>query len=270
MNFDKAVILARGLGSRMRKRGEQSALTTEQAATADNGVKAMIPIDRPFLDYVLSELAGAGYRRVGIVIGPEHDCIRRHYEQHPPTIISIDYVVQTEPLGTADAVLAAEDFAADDEFVVINSDTYYPPESLVAIAGLGSPGLVGFERDSMLAGGNISEQRVTKFAVIQIDDEGWLENIIEKPDEAVLATIAPPVCLSMNCWRFGPRIFEACRSISPSPRGELELPDAVKHAMEKLGERFRVVKVAAPVLDLTSRADISLVADRLAGREVRY
>ncbi len=270
MNLDKAVILARGLGTRMREQGGHSALTAEQAATANNGVKAMIPIDRPFLDYVLSELAGAGYRRVGIVIGPEHDCIRRHYEQYPPEIISIDYAVQVKPLGTADAVLSAEGFAAGDEFMVINSDTYYPPQSLTAMAKLGSPGLVGFERDAMLAGGNIPAERVARFAVIRADADGFLDMIVEKPTPEILAAMPAPIRLSMNCWRFSPRIFEACRKIPLSSRGELELPDAVRYSMEHLGERYRVAAVAAPVLDLTSRTDISTVAEKLAGSEVRY
>ncbi len=270
MNPDKAVILARGLGKRMREQGGRSNLTAEQAAIADNGVKAMIPIDRPFLDYVLSELAETGYRRVGIVIGPEHDCIRRHYEQCPPQIISIDYAVQVEPLGTADAVLAAEAFAAGDEFLVINSDNYYPPQALEAMARLGSPGLAGFERDAMLAGGNIPPQRVAKFAVIRTDAAGCLSMIVEKPAPAVLAAMPAPVRISMNCWRFGPKIFEACRKISPSPRGEMELTDAVRYAIEHLGERFRVASIAAPVLDMTSRADIAAVAEKLAGIRVRY
>jgi glucose-1-phosphate thymidylyltransferase len=72
----------------------------------------------------------------------------------------------------------------------------------------------------------------------------------------------------MNCWRFRPSIFEACRKVRPSPRGELELPDAVQYAIDVLGERFAVVKVRAPVLDLTSRGDVAAVAAKLAGVEV--
>ena len=69
---DKVVILARGMGSRMRRGDSSAGLDERQAAVADSGVKALIPIDRPFLDYVLSRVADAGYRRVCLVIGPEH------------------------------------------------------------------------------------------------------------------------------------------------------------------------------------------------------
>ena len=59
--LDKAVILARGLGTRMRETDGDAELTAEQTAVAESGVKAMMPIDRPFLDYVLSELAEHGF-----------------------------------------------------------------------------------------------------------------------------------------------------------------------------------------------------------------
>ena len=42
-------------------------------------MKAFIPIGRPFLDYILSALADAGLTRLCIVIGPEHDVVRRYY-----------------------------------------------------------------------------------------------------------------------------------------------------------------------------------------------
>ena len=41
----------------------------------------MIPIGRPFLDYVLSGLADAGYRRVCLVVGPEHQAVRDYYRR---------------------------------------------------------------------------------------------------------------------------------------------------------------------------------------------
>ena len=57
---DKAVILARGLGTRMRKCDAAAQLDARQSAAADAGMKGMIPIRRPFLDYILSALADAG------------------------------------------------------------------------------------------------------------------------------------------------------------------------------------------------------------------
>ena len=73
----------------------------------------------------------------------------------------------------------------------------------------------------------------------------------------------------MNCWRFGPSIFRACRAIRPSPRGEFEIPDAVQHVIHALGETFSAVQVRAAVLDMTSRTDIAAVAAILDKVEVR-
>ena len=84
-----------------------------------------------------------------------------------------------------------------------------------------------------------------------------------------MAALPRPLWLSMNCWRFGPSIFKAFRSIKPSPRGEFELPDAVQYAKDVLGETFFAVTVRAPVLDMTSRGDIASVAALLQGTEVR-
>jgi glucose-1-phosphate thymidylyltransferase len=95
-----------------------------------------------------------------------------------------------------------------------------------------------------------------------------LRQVIEKPDEATLARFGDAACLSMNCWKFTPAIFRACKSIEPSPRGEYELPDAVRYAMEQLGERFTAVVCDEPVLDLSYRDDITGVAQRLADVEV--
>src|SRR6266542_906845 len=77
--IEKAVILAAGLGTRMRKADGAAPLDPEQAAAADTGVKAMIPIGRPFLDYVISALADSGIRDICLVIGPAHDAIRDYY-----------------------------------------------------------------------------------------------------------------------------------------------------------------------------------------------
>src|SRR5262245_57955777 len=113
----KAVILARGLGTRMRRYDDAARVDPSQSAVADTGVKAMIPIGRPFLDYILSSLADAGYRDVCLVIGPEHQVVREYYTaKAPPRRTRVSFAVQEKPLGTADAVLAAEEFAVGEDF----------------------------------------------------------------------------------------------------------------------------------------------------------
>ena len=121
----KVVILARGLGTRMRKADDKARLEGHQEAVAARGIKAMIPIGRPFLDYVLTEVADAGFTDVCLVIGPEHQAVRDHYEREMvPSRVRVRFAVQERALGTANAVLSAEEFAAGDTFVVLNSDNY--------------------------------------------------------------------------------------------------------------------------------------------------
>jgi len=267
---DKSVVLARGLGVRMQQPDASARLDREQASAADAGMKGMIPFGRPFLDYVLSALADAGYRQACLVIGPEHEAIREYYTRiRRPTRIEVSFAIQERALGTADAVAAAERFVAGERFLVINSDNYYPVEACRALRTLGSAGLAAFARDDLVRDGNIGADRVRQFAVVRVDAAGDLLDIIEKPDEAALAALGPDVWISMNCWTFTASIFRACANIRPSPRGELEVTDAVRYAITSLGERFRVLQFRLPVLDVSTRGDVAPVAVRLAGIEAR-
>ena len=266
----KSVVLARGLGVRMQQPDASARLDREQASAADAGMKGMIPFGRPFLDYVLSGLADAGYRQACLVIGPEHEAIREYYTRiSRPTRIEVSFAIQERALGTADAVAAAESFVAGERFLVVNSDNYYPVEACRALRTLGSAGLAAFARDDLVREGNIGADRVRQFAVVRISAAGDLVDVIEKPDEATMAAMGPDVWVSMNCWMFTASIFRACANIRPSPRGELEVTDAVRYAITSLGERFRVLTFRLPVLDVSTRGDVAPVARRLAGIEAR-
>ncbi|MEP6993105.1 MAG: nucleotidyltransferase family protein [Acidobacteriota bacterium] len=266
---EKAVILAAGLGTRMRKVGAQAALEPEQSAVADAGIKAMIPFGRPFLDYVLSGLADARVGEVCIVVAPGDRSIREHYAASPPERMRLCFAVQPEPRGTADAVLAAEGFVGDSDFLSLNSDNYYPIAAYRALQELDGPGLPVFDREELVRHGHITRHRVNRYAVLRIDPEGFLEQIEEKPDAAAVASLGERVLVSMNLWRFSPAIFEACRRVPISSRGELELPQAVQWAVRRLQQRFRAVPCEGAVLDLSTRGDIAAVAGGLRGVEVR-
>lgn len=266
-NSGKIVVLARGLGTRMRKASD-AILSQKQAAMADSGIKALVPIDRPFLDYVLTAAADAGWRDVCLIIGPEHQAIRDYYQSLDCRRIRISFAIQQEPRGTADAVAAAADFTANDDFLCINSDNFYPAEALESLHQASGMALAAFDADGMLRGSNIPADRLKRFAVLQLRPDGTLQRIIEKPSDEQLAALARPHYLSMNCWRFTPAIYAACRAIKPSVRGELEITDAVQHAAEQPGERFTALPCNKPVLDLSFREDISPVARLLSGKNV--
>jgi len=122
-----AAILARGLGSRMRRADSGASLNAEQTAAADSGVKGMIPIGRPFLDYVLSALADAGIDTVVLVVGPEHHAVRHYFvNQSPPTRVTLKFATQAEPIGTANAVVAAAEVIGDEPFLVLKRGQLLP------------------------------------------------------------------------------------------------------------------------------------------------
>jgi dTDP-glucose pyrophosphorylase len=263
----KAVILARGLGRRMQAVDTGAPLTGAQASTADAGIKGMIDVGRPFLDHVLSGLADAGLHEVCFVIGPGTSPIRDRYTSGVSRL-QVAFAIQEEPRGTADAVRAAVDFAGEDPFLVLNADNLYPVEAVRSLTGLGGSGLVGFDATALTRDANIPAERIRKFAIVEVTDASNLRAIHEKPDDATYARLAPHSLVSMNLWSFTPVIFAACQRVTLSPRGELELQDAVRIAMEDFGEPFRVIPFAGGVLDLSTRADIAEVQRRLAGNAV--
>ncbi|MGB7226190.1 MAG: nucleotidyltransferase family protein [Candidatus Acidiferrales bacterium] len=265
----KAVILARGLGKRMRSSKSSAHLDADQSHAADAGMKAMIPIGRPFLDFVLSALADAGFTEACLVVGPEHDAIREYYAALPTRRIKVSFAIQEQPIGTANALLAAESFTAVESFLVLNSDNYYPVEVFSTLRTLGEPGLPAFEREALVRDSNIPRERIRGYALLKISPSGYLECIVEKPDEMpVAAASGEEVFISMNCWRFAPEIFRACREVPRSSRGEFELPEAVQLGLASLGLRFKAIPFHAGVLDLSYRGDIAEVAKRLAGVRV--
>ena len=327
----RAVVLARGLGTRMREADPAVTLTPDQQRSADAGLKPMMPINgRPFIDYVLGAAADAGVTDVALVVAPDHEIIRRHFDAHAPARLRVAFVVQDAPLGTANAVLAAERWAAGEPFLVMNADNLYPVPALRDLAALDEPGLLAFEAGDLVRTSNIPADRVKAFAIVEADEQGYLTRVIEKPgelppddqglppDDEVLPpeggsygisekdpakddpakgdpakddpakddgaktdptktdlTRPDPVAsafrrkhharallISMNCWRFDARIFDACRDVPRSRRGEFELPQAVMLALGR-GMRLRALSARGPVLDLSRRADMADLARRL-------
>lgn len=265
----KAVVLAAGRGTRMQRRAaDDPALSPEQEEAAAAGQKALMPVGRPLLDYVLSALADAGITDICIVVAPGASPIAQRYAvTAPPSRMRVVFAVQSTPRGTADALLSAREFVGDDAFLVLNADNYYPVSVIKHLAGCGAPCVAAFGARTLIEHGNIPPSRIAAYALLDVAPDGVLADIVEKPG-AVPPASSSDSLVGMNLWAFTPEIFSACEDVAPSPRGELELPQAVRLAVRERGMRVRTVTVAEGVLDLSSRADVASVAERLRGVRV--
>src|SRR2546428_7315254 len=110
--IDQAVILAGGLGSRL---GE----LTQQMP------KPLLPVGgRPFLEYVIWNLSRFDINRFLFSVGYRADQIIEHFGDGSRFSISIDYVVEQQPLNTGGALLFAGD-KLHETFLVANGDTLF-------------------------------------------------------------------------------------------------------------------------------------------------
>ena len=268
MEVHRAVILAAGVGTRMRLAVPDAVLTPDQRAVADAGLKGLMPFGRPFLDHVVSALAEAGIDEVCLVVGPGSHEIVAYVEGHQGfegQRMELSTALQSRPLGTADALSSAASFTRDQPFLVLNSDNFYPVAGLRQLVSLGGAGLLAIERSATLRDPttNLGADRLANFAVIEADAEGSIRRLEEKPARERYDHLPDPLWLSVNCWRFDPSIYDFCADLKPSGRGELELPAAALAAVEA-GVTIRLVPTQG-VLDLSTRADVAPVGRLLPG-----
>lgn len=105
----KAVILVGGEGTRLRP------LTC-------NMPKAMVPVvNKPFLEHVVQYLNEHGIREIILALGCLPDPIQNYFGDGSEYGVSITYVIENSPLGTAGAVKNAEALL-DGSFFVLNGD----------------------------------------------------------------------------------------------------------------------------------------------------
>ena len=279
----KLVILAGGIGSRMRKpeQGESRQVDSRLLSEADSKPKAMIGVGegyRPFLDYLLYNAREAGYRDVVIVINERDDSIRSYYgrldRDNEYNGLIISYAIQQippdreKPLGTADALLQALLQRSDWEglkFTVCNSDNLYSTKALkILLETSHTHAMIDYDRSAL----RFKEDRIEKFAVTLKNEEGCLIDILEKPsrDEIAYAMDSNDrIGVSMNIFSFSySEILPILKLVPLHPvRKEKELPQAVKMLIQKQAGCMMLYPLAEHVPDLTSKQDIASVIEQV-------
>ena len=127
---------------------------------------------RPFLDYLLSAIADAGIRRVGLVVAPAHEAARRTTTGWTRRRCVSRSASSSSPNRAAPRTRCwrLKPWTGGEPFLVMNGDNLYPADVLRDLAALDEPGLPGFHRDDLVRSSNIPDHRVASFALIETDD----------------------------------------------------------------------------------------------------
>ena len=271
----KLIIMAAGASSRMKRSLETSELTPETKKIASSAHKSLIPLgskQKPLLFHLIQNAVNAGFKEVYLITSPENEAFRACVGSAPKNNhfagalvhYAIQYLLQgrNKPLGTADAVQQAMEQYPElknESFTICNGDNLY---SVHAFALLLAPrdthhALISYNRSSL----NYSSARMSSFAIIDISEEGLLENIIEKPDPETLKNYEDTsdyIGVSMNIFSFkGALLFPYLKNCPIHlERNEKELPEAVRMMIKESKNRTRCFKVSEHLPDLTSAEDL--------------
>ncbi len=108
----KCVILGGGKGVRLRK-------------VINDIPKPMAPVaGKPFLEYLILQLKKYNIRDVVISIGYKGDAIKSYFGNGGKWDMNISYSSEDEPLGTGGALKKAINMVDNEQFIVMNGDSY--------------------------------------------------------------------------------------------------------------------------------------------------
>ncbi|MFM2401897.1 MAG: Glucose-phosphate adenylyltransferase [Bacteroidota bacterium] len=272
----RLLILAGGMASRMKKAlaEENSDLDPKLVAQANAVTKGMIQVGKngkTLIDYQLYNAHLAGIEEVMLLLHPTDNVSQEYCEsllaKDATWGMKIVFARQQipadreKPAGTADAVYQALSQHTDwqtGRVIVCNSDNLYSVNALKTLLASEVPqALISYHRDSLL----YPEERISAFALIRTDAEGYLLEIIEKPTKEQADELMAKqgrLGVSMNVFVFEASTFLPYLAKTPfhAVRNEKELPTSVVMFGEGEGKGFFAIPLAENVPDLTSKEDI--------------
>jgi bifunctional UDP-N-acetylglucosamine pyrophosphorylase/glucosamine-1-phosphate N-acetyltransferase len=230
--IEQAVILAAGRGTRLG----QIAVTRS---------KALLPVaGKPLLGRVIDTIRETGLRRIVVVAGENIDEINRYISCNESNIDGDIVVCQQQmPLGTADALLTAQD-TIQGSFLLISVDNIVASTELrLLIAHFNSR----YREEVTLGLVHAPTDEIAQSASVEIDGQR-VTRIVEKPanPQDGYASIMVYACSR--------RFLNDVARVKVSPRGEKELPDAVQAYLNKDG--WVGYRVFSHRLHLTYPADL--------------
>lgn len=185
--------------------------------------KQLLPVyNKPMIYYPLSVLMLAGIRDVLVITTP-HDAEQflRVLGDGSQWGISIQFAVQPDPGGLAQAFLIGEKFIAGDPCALVLGDNLFYGQGLSEIV----------KKAAQLAtGATVYAYRVedpTQYGVVEFDKKGQAISLEEKP------TNPKSHFAVTGLYFYDHHVVELAKSLAPSVRGELEITDLNRLYLEQ-------------------------------------
>ena len=196
----KGIILAGGAGSRLFP------LTLVAS-------KQLQPVyDKPMIYYPLATLMNAGIRDL-LLISTPHDTPRFEALLGDGSRwgVNISYKVQPEPKGIAQAFLVGEEFIDNQPVgLILGDNIFYGRMHLDRIVN-------EFQDGARVFGYQVQDPE--RYGVVEFNSDGSVLSIEEKPQQPKSQYAVPGLYL------YDGKVVDIAKSITPSPRGELEITD---------------------------------------------
>ena len=157
----KAIILAGGKGKRLR-------------SIINDIPKPMAPIKGiPFLEYLILQLKKQNIKDIIFSIGYKGSIIRSYFQDGGNWDINIEYSEEDKPLGTGGALRKAGELIDDEQFIVMNGDSFFDIEFKQ---------LISFHEEKQ-AVATISlayAETLERYGHVEIGNDGEITKFIEK------------------------------------------------------------------------------------------
>lgn len=206
----KGILLAGGSGTRLYP---LTLVTSKQ----------LLPVyDKPMVYYPLSILMLAGIREVLIISTPaDLPKFQSLFGDGSNLGMRLSYQVQPTPGGLAQAFLLGEDFIRNSPCAMILGDNIFYGSGLVRHLRRAA----NSQKGATVFGYYVEEPQ--RFGVVEFDKTGKAIALEEKPQ-------SPRSHYAVTgLYFYDDRVCEYAKTLTPSPRGELEITDLNKIYLEK-------------------------------------
>ena len=237
----KALILAGGAGTRLRPITHTSA-------------KQLVPVaNKPILFYGIEAMVSAGITEIGVIVGDTRAEVIAALGDGSQWGAQITFIPQDAPLGLAHCVLIAADFLGDDDFVMYLGDNLLEQDLGAFVHAFEAARATPEPPTAQILLKRVPDPH--RFGIAELDAAGHVVRLVEKPAD-------PPTDLALvGVYLFDRTINDAVRAIAPSPRGELEITDAIQWLVDQ-GLRVRQEELTGWWID-TGKLTPLLEANRL-------